>query len=256
MGVDQYWQKPASEQERQHFMDSVESLLERESHNGFRGAQSKSLVDLIQLECLSQNSTTLKITHGPQTGRVWIEGGELFDAEADDLKGEAAFRKILGWKTGNFEMQPGEHAHPRAIFSSYQALLLEMAQAMDEAGGAHGEGLGMSLDAPSPLMALTRFDGVQFVLSVGPEPKCEMKSWGLESPDHVAEWAQQSLKDFTALGDKLNVGQLQQVTALSPANHVALADSPKGELCVGFRSNMKSDEVRETMRNILVKWAA
>jgi CheY-like chemotaxis protein len=254
MGVDQYWQKPASEQERQHFLDSVESLLEREAHGGFRGVQSKSLVDLIQLECLSQNSTTLKITHGHLTGRIWIEGGELFDAEAEDLKGEAAFRRILGWKTGNFELLPGDHSRQRAIFSSYQALLLEIAQAMDEEVGI-GDGR-MSLDAPSPLMNITRFNGVQFVLSVGPEPRYETRSWGLESPDHVAEWATQSLKEFAALGDKLNVGQLQQVTALSPANHVALADSRKGDLCVGFRSNMRSDEVRETMRNILAKWAA
>ena len=256
MGVDQYWQKPASEQERQHFLDSIDSLLEREAHSGFRGVQSKSLVDLIQLECLSQNSTTLKITHGQDEGRIWIEGGEIFDAEMEELKGEAAFRKILGWKTGNFELQPGEHTKQRAIFSSYQALLLEIAQEMDEAGGADGNGLGLRLDAPSPLMGLTRFNGVQFVLSVGLGPKCETKSWGLESADHVAEWAQQSLKDFAALGDKLHVGHLQQMTALSPANHVALADSAKGELCVGFRSNMKSDEVRETMRNILAKWAA
>src|SRR5215212_3280046 len=61
MGVDQYWQKPGSEQDRQHLVDSVESLLQREIQGGFRGVQSKSLVDLIQLECLSQNSTTLKI---------------------------------------------------------------------------------------------------------------------------------------------------------------------------------------------------
>jgi CheY-like chemotaxis protein len=256
MGVDQYWQKPASDQERQHFLDSIDSLLERESHNGFRGVQSKSLVDLIQLECLSQNSTTLKISHGAQTGKIWIEGGEIFDAEVEELLGEAAFRKILGWKTGNFELQPGEHTRQRAIFSSYQALLLEIAQEMDEAGGPNGDGLSMSLDAPSPLMGLTRFNGVQFVLSVGPGPKCETKSWGLESPDHVAEWAQQALKDFAALGDKLQVGNLQQLTALSPTNHVALADSEKGELCVGFRSSMKSDEVRETMRNIIMKWAA
>ena len=255
MGVDQYWQKPASEQERQHFLDSIESLLARESQGGFRGVQSKSLVDLIQLECLSQNSTTLRITHGPQTGKIWIQSGDLWDAEAEDLKGEAAFRKILGWKTGSFEMLPGEEARPRAIYSSYQALLLEIAQAMDEAGGHSGDTTRMTLDTPSPLMGLTRFNGVQFVLSVGPEPKCETKSWGLESPDHVAEWAQQALKDFASLGDKLNVGQLQQVTALSPANHVALADSRKGDLCVGFRSNMRSDEVRETMRNILMKWA-
>jgi hypothetical protein len=212
-------------------------------------------VDLIQLECLSQNSTTLKITNGALVGKIWIHAGELIDAEAEDLKGEAAFRKILGWKTGSFEMFPGDEARPREIFSSYQALLLEMAQALDENVAAHGDGW-QALDAPSPLMALTRFEGVQFVLAVGPEPKCETRSWGLETADHVSEWTQRSLKDFAALGDKLQVGQLQQVTALSPVNHVALADSWKGELCVGFRSSLRSDEVRETMRNILAKWAA
>jgi CheY-like chemotaxis protein len=255
MGVDQYWQKPGSEQERQHFLDSVTTLLERENHGGFRGVQSKSLVDLIQLECLSQNSTVLKITHGVHTGRIWIEAGELYDAEAGELKGEAAFRKILGWKTGNFELLPGDSTHPRTIFSSYQALLLDIAQAMDEEVDEHGE-RRISLETPSPIMALTRFNGVQFVLSIGPEPACETKSWGLESPDHVAEWAQQSLKDFATLGDKLRVGQLQQVTALSCVNHVALSSGDKGDLCVGFQSTMRSDEVRESMRNILAKWSA
>ncbi|HTD65057.1 MAG TPA: hypothetical protein VK846_00825, partial [Candidatus Limnocylindria bacterium] len=154
-----------------------------------------------------------------------------------------------------FEMMSGDEERPRAIFSSYQALLLEIAQEMDEGAAAHGDGLRMSLDAPSPLMGLTRFNGVQFVLSVGPEPRCEMKSWGLETPDHVSEWAHQSLKAFASLGDKLQVGQLQQITGMSPVNHVALAECRKGELCVGFRSTLRSDEVRETMRNILAKWS-
>jgi CheY-like chemotaxis protein len=257
MGVDQYWQKPASEQERQHFLDSVESLLQRELQGGFRGVQSKSLVDLIQLECLSQDSTTLRITNGALTGRIWIQSGELIDAETEELKGEAAFRKILGWRTGSFELLPYDETRPRAIFSSYQALLLEIAQAMDEAGGMSPPGDAQTGDKEnSPLMSLTRFEGVQFVLSSAPGPRGEITSWGLESPDHVCEWTTQALKSFTELGDRLNLGPLQQVTALSPTTHVALADSEKGELCVGFRSNLRSDQVRETMRNILAKWAA
>jgi CheY-like chemotaxis protein len=258
MGVDQYWQKPASEQERQHFLDSVESMLQNDAQGGFRGVQSKSLVDLIQLECLSQNSATLRIKNGALNGSIWIEAGELIDAETDDLKGETAFRKILGWKEGSFELLPGDEGRQRGIFSSYQGLLLEMAQAMDEAGGAlpNGEALAMSAEAGSPLMGLTRFNGVQFVLSVGPEPHCETKSWGLEAPDQISEWMQHSLESFGTLGEKLQLGSLQQLTAMSPASHVALAGSTKGELCVGFRSSLRSDEVRETMRNILTKWVA
>jgi len=228
-------------------------MLQRQVNGGFRGVQSKSLVDLIQLECISQNSTTLRIGNGPTLGKIWIQSGEVIDAEAEDLRGEAAFRKILGWKTGSFEMLPADDTRPRAIFSSYQALLLEMAQAMDETAAV---GDRTSLDAPSPLMALAKFDGVQFVLSVAPAPSCEMRSWGLETPDQISDWTQRTLKEFANLGDKLQVGQLQQMTGLSPTNHVAIADSHKGELCVGFRSNLRSDEVRETMRNILAKWAA
>jgi CheY-like chemotaxis protein len=258
MGVDQYWQKPASEQERQHFLDSVESLLQRELQGGFRGVQSKSLVDLIQLECLSQDSTTLRITNGPLTGRIWIQSGELIDAETEESKGEAAFRQILSWKTGSFEVLPYDDTRPRAIFSSYQALLLEVAQAMDEASGlaVPGESQDLTEKNNSPLMSLTRFEGVQFVLSASSGPRGEINSWGLESPDHVCEWALRALKSFTELGERLNLGPVQQVTALSPTTHVALADSAKGELCVGFRSNLRSDQVRETMRNILAKWAA
>ena len=257
LGVDQYWQKPGSEDDRKHFLDAVETMLQRDEQGGFRGVQSKSLVDLIQLECLSQNSTVLKITNGQLSGRIWILGGELIDAETGDQQGEAAFRAILGWTAGSFEMLPGEETRQRAIFSSYQALLLEVAQAMDEAG-ASGEGIGLNGEAPpessSPLMGLTRFNGVQFVLAV--PPRGEPQAWGLEAPDHVSEWTTESLKAFADLGDRLQAGPLQQLTGLSAASHVALAESDRGELCIGFRSSLRSDEVRETMRNILAKWTS
>ena len=255
MGVDQYWQKPASEDERKNFLEAIDAILQRQAQGGFRGVQSKSLVDLIQLECLSQNSTLLKITNGGLVGRIWIQSGELIDAEMGEQKGETAFRTILGWQNGSFEMLPADESRQRVIFSSYQALLLEVAQAMDEAGangcGPNGE---MSPDPSSPLLGLTRFNGVQFVVAV--PPRGEIQAWGLETPENVSEWTAESLKAFADLGDRLQAGPLQQVTGLSPASHIALAESDRGGLCVGFRSMLRSDEVRETMRNILAKWTS
>ena len=81
LGVDLFWQKPATESEIKLFLECIESLLGRESEPGFRGVQSKSLVDLIQLECISQSSSTLRITNGPLTGKIWINSGDLIDAE-------------------------------------------------------------------------------------------------------------------------------------------------------------------------------
>src|SRR4051812_30823044 len=79
LGVDLFWQKPGSGAEIKQFLECLESLLGRETQTGFRGVQSKSLVDIIQLECISQNSTTLKITNGPLMGRIWIENGNVID---------------------------------------------------------------------------------------------------------------------------------------------------------------------------------
>src|SRR5215831_10087662 len=88
LGVDLYWQKPGSGEEIKQFLECIESLLGREAQGGFRGVQSKSLVDIIQLECLSQNSVVLKIVNGPLAGRIWIQMGEVIDAVSDELVGE------------------------------------------------------------------------------------------------------------------------------------------------------------------------
>jgi len=112
IGVDLFWFKPANEQEIRQFLECLESLLTREAQTGFRGVQNKSLVDIIQLECLSQNSLVLRITNGPLTGKIWIHGGDVVDATAEDLSGEIAFKGILSWKTGSFESLPAEPERP------------------------------------------------------------------------------------------------------------------------------------------------
>src|SRR5947199_2229431 len=113
LGVDLFWYKPATEQEIKMFLECLESLLGRESDSGFRGVQSKSLVDIIQLECISQSSSVLRITNGPLSGRIWIQDGELIDAEAGELRAEAAFQKILSWRAGCLETLPAEPSRPR-----------------------------------------------------------------------------------------------------------------------------------------------
>ena len=57
-------------------------VLRIAQRGGFRGIQNKSLVDIIQLECLSQNSLVLRVTNGPLSGKIWINNGEVIDAES------------------------------------------------------------------------------------------------------------------------------------------------------------------------------
>ena len=255
LGVDLFWHKPATEQETKLFLECIESLLGRETEAGFRGVQSKSLMDIIQLECISQSSSVLRITNGPLTGKIWIQEGELVDAEAADLRGEPAFQQILSWRAGNFEMLPAEPSRPRTIFNSYNALLLESAQAMDESNDtAIIQGVPQSL--VSPLAQLSKFEGVEFVLAMKAGQGGYQVARGLENPERMAIWAGQNLERFRLLGDHLGAGPLEQIEAFGPQRHVALACRADTEFCVGWQSTLAPDQVRELMKKVLALWVS
>ncbi|HMP84309.1 MAG TPA: response regulator, partial [Verrucomicrobiota bacterium] len=216
LGVDLFWEKPATDEEVKLFSDCIESLLDRESTPGFRGVQNKSLVDIIQLECISQSSSVLRITNGPLTGKIWINDGELYDAQTDGLDGEAAFQKILSWKTGSFESLAAEPEHPRVIQQSYNALLLETAQALDELhGDPHGDA-GLSRAATSKLAPLAQVEGVEFVLTAYAGEKGRVESRGLENTERIAAWTSQTLNRLRQLGERLQAGPLDQAVGLGP----------------------------------------
>jgi CheY-like chemotaxis protein len=265
-GVDMFWQKPGSAEEFQLFKDCIESLLDRDVQNegGFRGMQSKSLVDLIQLECLSQSSAVLHISQGAVSGRIWVQDGEIIDAAAASFTGEEAFKEILSWKSGNFELKPAEPDHPRAIHHSAQGLLLDSAQALDEGrgrpagaetpGAAEAEG---AAPANAVLASLARFEGVEFLLTMPADEKEPCDSWGLENAQEAAAWARGAQKRLRGLGEKIGAGALAQVTGFGLQRHWALAGhEQKGLLCAGFRRTLPKDKVEQTMKHIFTKWVA
>ncbi|HSU54421.1 MAG TPA: DUF4388 domain-containing protein, partial [Candidatus Dormibacteraeota bacterium] len=254
LGVDLFWHKPGNQQEIKMFLECLESLLGRETDSGFRGVQSKSLVDIIQLECISQSSSVLRITNGPLTGKIWIQDGEVIDAEADEAQAESAFQRILSWRAGSFETLPAEPTRPRTIFKSYNGLLLETAQALDESRDASAQAEGGV--AAAPLSQLSQVDGVEFVLAMKPGEKDHQVARGLENPERMAEWSRARLEQFRALGERLHAGPLQQVEALGPQRHVALACQGDTEFCIGWKHTMTAGQIREMTRKVLALWAS
>lgn len=263
-GVELFWQKPASSEEVKLFQDCIESLLDREtrSEGGFRGMQSKSLVDLIQLECLSRSSSVLHVTQGALRGKIWVQNGEITDAATGHFTGEEAFKEILSWKSGNFEILPADPAHVRTITNSYQGLLLDSAQALDEwrsqqAGAEKRDEAGEAAASSSALSPLTRFEGVEFVLTISPDPMAPCDSWALENAKQLADWARATHRRLVELGEKLDAGELAQVAGFGLQRHWALArDKQKGLLCVGFRRTLPADKVEQTMKHVFTKWVS
>lgn len=261
-GVEMFWQKPASAEDIQLFQDCIESMLDRPhlAQEGFRGVQSKSLVDLIQLECLSRSSSVLLITRGALNGKIWIQNGEIMDAATANLTGEVAFKEILSWKSGNFEILPADPARARAIHNSTQGLLLDSAQALDESKGPPSgvaEPGSPTAAPPTGLAALGRFEGVAFVLAIPPDDKLPVDSWSLENPMDAANWARDTHRRLAKLGEGLEAGELAAAFGFGPQEHWALQGREnKGLLCVGFRPALGEEQVEQTIKLVFDKWAS
>jgi CheY-like chemotaxis protein len=260
IGVDQYWIKPDSDQEMGLFMESIESVLKSEGHGGFRGVQNKSLVDIIQLECLSQGNSTLKISNGAAEGKIWIQKGEVVDAEAPGLTAEPAFERILSWKSGTFEILSGDESRTRTIFGSYHGLLLNTAQALDVVADQkktiESAGGMAASESTFRLGELAQWDGVEFALAVSDDTKSQQDYWGVENPEQLTRWTQDTLSDFTALGESLKVGDLRHVVGTGPQRKLAIAKTGTWHLCVGFAPNLPIDKLREALSKILNLWAS
>lgn len=267
LGVDQFWLKPETDQEIGLFMESMEALLNQEEQEGFRGVQSKSLVDIIQLECLSQSSCVLKITNGLTEGRIFIQTGEVVDSELPGLTGEAAFQRILAWKTGSFETLPADPSRVRTIFSSYQGLLLNTAQAIDEAASVEalpspGETVDPSVvpaqsnRAAALLAEVSQMEGIEFVLALEKEKKRGQEFWGLDDPKLITEFTKETLANFRSLAERLHVGELQQIFGTGIEHKVVVAPCGPSDLCVGFPPSSSPDHVRNSVKTITTKWAS
>jgi CheY-like chemotaxis protein len=263
-GVEMFWQKPSRAEDIKIFQDCIESMLDRahQPQEGFRGVQSKSLVDLIQLECLSRSSSLLHITRGGLDGQIWVQHGEIIDAATGNLGGEEAFREILSWKSGNFEILPADPSRERKINNSYQGLLLDSVQAMDESKThpAAGEG-GVATTAPgavpSGLAALGRFEGVSFVLSVPKDEKAEVSSWSFENAKGAAAWTRDARRRLGRIGEMLHAGELTGAAGFGTVEHWALKPhEEKGLLFVGFRPALEAEEVEQTINLVFDKWAS
>jgi CheY-like chemotaxis protein len=215
LGVDLFWLKNEMQRNTLMYLECVESLLGRDSDAGFRGIQSKSLMDIIQMECLSRSSTVLRITRGTLVTKIWIQDGELIDAEAEGARGEEAFRRILAWRSGTFENLPAEPNRERTITKPINALLLESAQAMDESEDiADPKSAEQNAHRKTVWkLSLLARAGAEFVVAVPPEGEGEVESLGTQNVESQANWTRRAAEIAKRLGDRLEAGPISHLAA-------------------------------------------
>jgi CheY-like chemotaxis protein len=257
LGVDMFWLKTEMQANLQMYLECLESLLGREQEGGFRGLQSKGLMDIIQMECLARTSTVLRITRGALVAKLWIQEGELTDAEAEGARGEKAFLRILTWKSGTFENLPAELNHERTIFKPVNALLLESAQAIDENGGASGdsdEAAQTHRRTVWKLSLLARV-GAEFVVAVPPEGQGEHEAMGTEdqTAGQYAQWTRRATEIIKRMGDAVDGGPLLHLDASNVERRLLLIPWENKNFLVGW-SPETSDGLFEKTKKLVASW--
>jgi len=257
MGIDLFLEKPSSKKELKFLLDCIESLLDQEVSGGFRGVQSKSLVDIIQLECLSGNSALLKITRGKDEGKIWIQNGDVIDAAAPGLSGEQAFGKIMSWKSGNFELLPSDPEHPRVIHTSYQGLLLDSAQAMDEAEAVTAPEEAVPAPGTEETVSAAggfgRIHGLEFAVKI-PLGSEKPETWAVEDTYPIVPLVQAMLRGFARLGENAGFGRVESFTATGMNRHLHAVPIETGQVVAGMVSTLTATEINDTMKKVLEQW--
>ena len=256
LGVDLFWLKSDMQRNSKMFVECLEALLGHDSDGGFRGVQSKSLMDIIQMECLSRNSTVLRITRGPLVAKLWLQDGELVDAEAEGARGEVAFRRILAWKSGTFENLPAELDRERTITKPINALLLESAQTMDENENPASE--TQFFDATHrkmmwKLSLLTR-EGAEFVVAVPPEGLGEPEALGTQSTEQLAAWTRHAVRIAKKLGDRIEAGPLSHLGAQNIEKQFIVLPSGEKSFLIGWPTNAINHELLDKSKKLTASW--
>jgi CheY-like chemotaxis protein len=256
LGVDMFWLKMEMQRHSAMFLECLESLLGRDDEPGFRGLQSKSLLDIIQMECLSRSSTVLRITRGPLAAKLWIQDGELVDAEAEGARGEAAFRRILGWKSGTFENLPAEPRRERTILKPINALLLETAQTLDEAADAAATPAAAEDRAHRKTvwkLSLLAREGAEFVIAIPPDGRGEPEAIGATAVGPLVQWTRHAAALARQLGERLEAGPVLEIGGQNLERQLLVLEHEEKLFLVAWPADAEGNLVEKT-RKLVASW--
>ena len=143
-----------------------------ESKTGFRGnIHGLSLIDLLQMMHFARRSVAITV-RGPTSGQIYLQDGQIIDAESGGLKGEEALRTILANPSGAIHtsvLSP----RPRNIKRDFEGLLLDALRQIDEKGAESESSFDMAFPVssrrpsllPAPAAQATEFSATPAMVS-------------------------------------------------------------------------------------------
>jgi CheY-like chemotaxis protein len=151
-GAETFLQKPLQPQDWQKIYVTLSELTHSQAEEGFRGVLRRvGLQDVLQMECLSRNSSVLEVKTRHAHGNIFIESGQIIHAEAGQRSGEDAFNYLMALSGGEFNLRAFTQPSQRTISVQWEFLLMEAARKRDEDAEAAAEPPSPFQTAPIPM---------------------------------------------------------------------------------------------------------
>lgn len=132
-GAELFLEKPRTSAGMESIFATLDELSRWKPEPGFRGVLRRvGLIDIIQMECLGRSSSLLSVASPAVSGSIYIKDGAIVHAQAGDLRGEAAFKQLIGLASGDFKLNPFVEPPEQSIQGAWEGLLMDAAQARDE----------------------------------------------------------------------------------------------------------------------------
>jgi len=136
-GAELFLEKPKTSATHETLFATLNELIKWQPEEGFRGVLRRvGLQDVLQMECLSRNSSVLEVKTRRAEGRIFMREGQIVHALLGDRKGEAAFNQMLALRGGEFVLRPFTEPTEHTLEGSWEFLLMEAARMRDEMGEA------------------------------------------------------------------------------------------------------------------------
>lgn len=140
-GAEAFLQKPVLPQDWENIFGKLSELARTQSEEGFRGVLRRvGLQDVLQMECLSRNSSVLEINARHVQGLIFIEAGQIVHAQVGERAGEEAFNYLMALSGGEFNLRAFCEPPERTISEQWEFLIMEAARKRDEGGLEAAEG--------------------------------------------------------------------------------------------------------------------
>jgi hypothetical protein len=109
---------------------------ERSARGTLGNLESLGLPEIVQSLALARKTARLSVTTHGRWGHIWIENGLATHAQTHRLTGELAFYEMVGWKTGEFLLEPDIRTEKYSLDHDPMYLVMEGSRRLDELGNS------------------------------------------------------------------------------------------------------------------------